>query len=288
MRNIYGVNVSKRIEDIVKQPFRHGVITNLSRDEYRASCGLNPSSLVAKSPKHIKHAYENPTESSDVQLLGTVTHTLCWEPHKLDDEYAVWTGGRRYGKEWDAFREANQDRTIIKQEQLDEAANIARALTDDPLVKELASEGIAETAVFTEEHGLQCRGLLDWINTKLGILCDLKVCHNIEAHVFGAYFRRFGYDQKMAVYKRWFEREATKVINSVKLICVESKPPYDVAVVPLDQAVLDKGWEKANEKIRQVRESIDTGVWHGVAKGEEYFLSIPAWEMDDDTEVTYA
>lgn len=271
------------IASIIDGPFRTGVLSHMNRDEYREACGLNPSSLKKPSPLHVKHAYENQGATTDAMRFGTAVHTMLWEPHRFSEDIAVWDGDRR-GKEWKAFEEDNQNRTIIKadgEHGYNRAIDVVGALLANQQVKELAREGLAETAVFTEEHGLQCRGLLDWIATHLSVLADLKVVNSIEPRRFGNAVQSYGWDVSMACYRRWFQREANKEIKAVKFITVESKPPHDVAVVTVDDATLDNGWLKASTMIRRVRECIESGVWPGIAGREEIPLYVPTYAMDE-------
>ena len=275
----------KRIEAVIDGPFRHGVISNMPKREYFAACGINPSSLKQPSPKHVKWTYENNGEATDAMRLGTAVHTLCWDPHRFGEDIAVYDG-RRQGKAWEDFQDEHEGKTIIKEEQFERATAIATALTSDPQVKRLASHGIAETAVFTELNGMQHRGLIDWINTDLSILCDLKVVNGIEDRMFGFAVVRYGWDVSMACYRNWFQHEANKEIKAVKFIAVESKPPFDVAVIPVDAAVLESGWSKADKASQAVRRSIESGVWPGIAGGEEYPLLYPEYAMAEE-EVQY-
>ena len=43
---------------------------------------------------------------------------------KFGDDFAIFEGARRQGKAWIEFSEANQDKTIIKQQELDDANRI--------------------------------------------------------------------------------------------------------------------------------------------------------------------
>ena len=269
----------RSILDIARYPIQLGVI-KMPREQYRVACGLNPSSLKQPSPRHVRYAYENETEPTDAMKLGTAVHALCWEPHRFEQDIAVWPNIRR-GKEWAAFKEANDGKLILTTELYRRAVDISSALVADPLVGQLAFSGIAETAVFTEELGLQCRGLLDWVNTDLGILCDLKVVNNVQARLFGSAVIRYGWDVSVACYHRWFQRESGKEIAAVKFIAVESKPPYDVVVFDVDHSVLEAGWTKAEKSISEVKHAIVTGVWPGIAGHESLPLYVPNWAMEE-------
>lgn len=253
----------------------------MPREEYREACGLNPSSIKQLSPKHVRYAYENQGETTDAMQLGTAVHTLVWEPHLFEGQVVAFDGTRR-GKAWDAFREENVDKLILKQDAYERAIEIGTAVVSDPLVKALAKEGLSEVAVFTEEHGLQCRGLLDWISTNTRTLCDLKVVNSINERMFGNAVQRYGWDVSMACYRRWLIRESGKSVDAVKFIAVESKPPFDVAVVSVPEEALELGWRKAESMIRRVAECIEVGVWPGISGGEELPLFVPVYAMDEE------
>ncbi len=54
---------------------------------------------------------EHGRDDRDTLRVGRATHSAILEPHCLERDYATWEGGRRYGKEWEAFCSANMERT---------------------------------------------------------------------------------------------------------------------------------------------------------------------------------
>ena len=270
------------ITAIIDGPFRREVKEKLPREQYMEACGLNPSSIKEKSPLHVKCTYETGGKApTDAMQFGTAVHTLVWEPHLFAEQVVCWEGDRR-GNAWKEFAAENADKLILKSDAYERAIQTAARLTAEPRVKELAREGLAETAVFTEEHGLQCRGLLDWIATHCATLVDLKVVRSIVPRKFGNAVQEYGWDVSMACYRRWFQREANKEIRAVKFVVVESSPPFDVAVVDVPESALELGWKKADDMIQRVRESIESGVWPGIANGEEQELFVPTYAMDEE------
>jgi hypothetical protein len=271
----------REITAIYGGTIRRGVFPKMERDEYREACGLNPSSIKQPSPKHVRYAYEHQSEATDAMQIGTAVHTLVWEPHLFEDQVVAFEG-RRTGGKWDDFQAENEGRLILKQDAYERALEIGTAVVSDPLVKVLAQEGLAEVAVFTEECGLQCRGLLDWISTNTRTLCDLKVVASIDDRMFGNAVRRYGWDVSMACYRRWLQRESGKTVDAVKFIAVESKPPYDIKVVSVDEETLERGWKYAAGMIERIAECCETGVWPGQANGEEQQLFVPTYAMDEE------
>lgn len=268
-----------KIEDITTLD-HHAIVEDLPFSDYCQTIGLNPSSLTGKSPKHIKHAYENNSPSSDAQIKGQMAHTLSMQPELFHDEFAIYGGKVRRGKEWDAFQRENTGATCATEKMVDAVQGMAEAVRLDPVAAEFIKEGVSEVSMFSVEQGLQVKGRLDWIDTQAGNLVDLKFVASIDDHKFGSSFVTFGYGLKLACYRRWFERESGKKINRVILITCEQTAPYDVACVPIPENVLEIGWDAAERAITRVKSCIESGLWPGIAGGAEYQLRLPAWAID--------
>ena len=70
---------------------------------------------------------------------------------------------------------------------------------------------------------------------------------------------------------------------AVKVIAVETKPPYDVVTFSIPQGVLDSAWEEIEEKvISKLRGAIERDEWPGVANGQEQELYVPNWAMPEE------
>ena len=67
------------------------------------------------------------------------------------------------------------------------------------------------------------------------------------------------------------------------MIVLESRPPHDVAVVPVPDAVLDNGVDKALRIIDKVGHCIESDEWPGIAGGDSMPLVVPWYEMEEET-----
>ncbi len=282
---------------VVESGGAEGIRTKLSWDDYCDLPGLNPSTIAhgINSPgqpgslKHLKHAWEDPDrKDSDTMLWGRALHCLLFEPKEFEHRYISWADNddgstrRRAGKAWDELtaKATALDLQILTKKQWDSALAAAKSFVAEPLVQKLISSGQGEVTLLAVEEGLQCRGRVDWIATGLALV-DLKSTRNIDARAFGRDFYKFRYDVKLGLYRRWLNR-LTSEVWPVSVICQENAPPYDVTVVPIPDAVLDRGAEKGLEVIRQVKEAIATDHWPGMSGGNEYFLDVPYSEMADE------
>ncbi len=256
--------------------------------EYLTINALNPSLIKVgckKSMKHLRYAIDNPRPATDALTIGSACHTAVFEPAELDNRFLVFDGRR--DKRTEAYKEVILEaeaagKLVIKSADLKMAIKMGLAVATDPVVAPIIKAGQAEVTLITEEHGLTCKGLLDWVREGAGF-DDLKTCRDITAFAFGRDFYKYGYDVSLGLYQRWLMRLRGQP-EPCSVICVEKEPPYDVAVVPVPQAVLDRGAEKGLKVIESYKRCLATDVWPGIAHGEEYFLHIPGWEMDDADE----
>jgi hypothetical protein len=198
--------------------------------------------------------------------------------------YFPWEG-RRAGNKYDQLvqRAKAVGAEILTQARYDNALKAANRFVSDPKIQALVSAGKAEVTLFEVEGNIQCRGRVDWVSSSERKLVDLKTCKDISSRKFGRDFYAYGYDIKLGLYQRWLN-SLTRCHWPVEVICLENSPPFDVALVPIPDAVLDRGVQKALDIIRRVELCIKADSWPGVSGGQDYPLYTPQWEMDDDLE----
>lgn len=270
---------------------RHELIS-MPWETYKGYPALNCSTIVKgkKSMLHLKHQWDHNSEDSDAMQWGRLVHCLLFEPAEVEDRYWEWEGDRR-GNEYKQKCE-RADRAgaeVVKAEgqySMATALPAAKGFLANSRVQELISAGQAEQTVLTvEPPDIQCKGRLDWVSTGQHVMTDLKTTAEIEPEKFGKSFFNFAYDIKLGLYRRWLN-SVTNDQWPVEVIVLESKPPYDVAVIPVPDAVLDAGIEKGLALIAKVRDAIKTNEWPGVAGDQPMPLVVPYYVMreQEDTE----
>jgi hypothetical protein len=258
-------------------------------DEYRAFPGLNASVIVEgrKSLLHVKHAWDHGRADTDAMRFGRLLHCLLFEPREVEKRYHPWEGTRR-GNDYVAFfMDAEADGAeVVKAKgeySLEVALEAVPSFLHNERVRDLIKAGEAECSVICPEGDVQCKGRIDWLSQSEHVLVDLKTTAQIESRLFGQTFFRYNYDIKLGLYRRWVE----KVVGGrwpVEVIVQESSPPYDVAVVPIPDAVLDEGAEQGLAIINKVRQAIAADRWPGVADGKPYSLVVPYYKLVEETE----
>lgn len=261
----------------------------MNRAAYEALPGLRWSVLkhMRRSPLHFRNPPEPP--DGDALAIGTVTHILTLEPHRFAAEVAVWEGGTRRGKEWEAFREAAGERAIVKPEALDRCRAMAEAVRTHPVAGPLLVTGVAESPVrwIDEATGIECKALIDWL-TPAGALVDLKTARTIDVHRFAASSHSLGYFGQLAFYRRGLAMRTGCAPEQVRalLVAVESAPPHDVAVYEPDEDTMAMADREVGELLARVRQCTDANEWPGAHATAIEPLRAPVYAMDDDYEFT--
>ena len=121
-------------------------MTIIPADQYNAHPGISKSAICAAridtdtvSMLHMRAEMirERGDAGTPAMQRGTLAHAALLEPGALLSRCAVWEGESKRGKEWSAFKEANEGRLIVDQSDLDRIADMSRALRMDPLARDI-------------------------------------------------------------------------------------------------------------------------------------------------------
>lgn len=257
----------------------------MTEAEYRAHPAVNWSTLKALrdgSPLHYRYGLEHGRKDTAPMATGRAVHTLVLEPHAFADRFGVFDGVKR-GKAWDAWCEENPGMTALSPDALDEAEAMAGALASySPARKYLtADDRIVEAPVFWRDSatGIDCKARPDLVIPSLGVLADLKTTATLDAHRFGLLAARMGYALQMEHYAAGLPFQVERVL----LIVVESVPPYDCAVLQIDDLHRNQARRDLDGLLRTLAACRESDVWPGRYQLES-FLSLPDYLLDDLTD----
>jgi hypothetical protein len=130
--------------------------TSLTSSEYHGMVGSYSSSqlkTMLEDPELFYRKYitkEIPKEESSAFDVGTYFHTAVLEPHKLEEECAVYSGGIRSGSKWDEFKESNKGKAIITAKEKVVAEKIIQAVKDSPVSTSFLKTSKPEVSAFVE------------------------------------------------------------------------------------------------------------------------------------------
>lgn len=264
-------------------PISDGVFSGVPWETYQKIDRVNWSSLkhLARSPAHYRAVLTTPIEDTDAMRLGRATHLATLEPEKFAARWAVWEGGRRYGKEWDAFRKQHEGLEILKQDEHAEVLAMAEAARRDEYAGRYLRGGQAEVAVLWQHEGVDCKARLDFA-ADVGAIVDLKTCRDASPEAFGRSAWNLTYYGQAAFYVDGY-RAATGKELPYLIVAVESAAPYVVQTYVVPERVLDRGRALYRELLEKLAACRRTNHWPGYGQGPME-LPVPGWAQVPDEE----
>jgi hypothetical protein len=253
---------------------------------------------------HHKYVANPDNTSTPAQTLGSLAHTLTFEPEKFEDEYMIapsFNLSTKEGKDelWDLLvsldavdqmehseylkMKADDKRallhssgkTMIDADALDRAESIARIAW--PYLPRLTRK--VEAVYEAEIEGVPCQCKCDLI-TESGEIWDFKTTGMIQSWMSG--FIRGNMVYKDAFYRMVIQAATGTLPPPVRYIVVESVEPYDCIIRYHNPDVYRYAVERIKEDLRRVKEAEDSGVWLGIdEKIEPRGEMLSEWVLQD-------
>lgn len=219
------------------------------------------------SPNHLVAYWNRDLTPIAAQIKGTLVHNLILEPDTFGDKYAIYEGKVRRGKEYDAFVNDNAGKTIIKQDEYDDANIIKSAVFGNASVYELFLEThTTEKLIEWTDMGTQFKGFVDGIGDNF--IFDLKTSASADPKKFTNDCFKYGYALQAAMYCRALK------IDNYYIIAVENTAPYNVTLFKMTQDLLDYG----NQEFHRIVDNYNN--WDGIPMGYSDHiepLDLPNW-----------
>ncbi len=179
-------------------------ITNEAYHANKSHLSSSSLKLLLESPEtfYQEHILGNRAERPENPNfdLGSYTHSLILEPDKMA-HYAVYSGLRKQGAAWEAFKDANKGKTILSAPQVHQAGRLHAAYQGRAEAVKLLQGGAAEHTMVAELLGVPCKARADYINTDKGYIADVKTTsYPADIDSFRDVIHRFHYDLSAAFY----------------------------------------------------------------------------------------
>lgn len=217
----------------------------MNNTEYQNILGISSHWLIAmlQSPAACYRKYldpQRPAEEPTAALrLGTLVHGLALTPRPFEREFRVIHEDRR-SRNGRAEREWTLAHgwTPIRPGELDRARAVVAALQADPDARKLLRGGKKERTIIQP----RARGLLP-LKARLDVhheakrqVIELKTTWNLARAQ--AAMARYRYPLSAAFYRELVRGQ------SVVFVFVQTAPPHDVAVIPMERQQLQAGQEQ--------------------------------------------
>jgi hypothetical protein len=266
-------------------------IQQMPFDEYLALPGVNWSSLkhMRESPLHYRHELTSQTPVTAAMNIGTAAHTMILEPDRAALDLVVWEGGRRYGKKWDAFCEANTGKTIVNESEYSQLIGMRDSVRGNEHCMDLLKAGTPENVVTWNDpyYDIPCKARIDWWDGALRLV-DLKTTQTTNLRQFASKAARLGYHNQLAYYRSGLALALSQIMGKqideteidVSIIAVEQSAPYDCVLLSVTDDQLYPGLEENIELLALLADCEESGNWRGRYQAPQ-LLELPAWVYDD-------
>lgn len=189
-------------------------VRRLSSEVYHKGRAVSSSMLKAfadnASPQEIYHRFvkiDAPSRDTPAFIFGRAFHKICLERPRFFDDFAIYEGKTRRGKNFDEFAAKNIGKDIITNEIYDDCRRLRDVLYKVPEVRSLLTGGIAESSTIwiDEETGVKCKARADYI--KGDVVIDLKTCANASRHAFNKDMIKYYYYIQAGHYMEGFDKD---------------------------------------------------------------------------------
>lgn len=255
----------------------------VTRADYDRLIRVNYSTLkaMAKSPAHYEHGLVVSKKDTDAMKAGRAVHVAVLEPDRFRSNVALWDGGVRRGKDWDAFRRNHEGQDILTESEHARCLAIQKAVRSDATARKFVSEGRGEVTMLwstptTHGASIECKGRIDF--DAASAIVDLKTTRDASPDGFGRECWRYSYQVQAAWYSDAYER-ITGVRKPYYLVAVESEAPHVVQVYRVPDIALDLGRETYKPWLERLAICREESRWPGYADGD-MDLSLPKWAVD--------
>jgi hypothetical protein len=260
-------------------------LASMSYGEYEGLDGVRWSRLKLMDTSPLHYATYAAPDDTDSLLLGRATHCAVFEPDEFFRRYVEWTGGTRSGDKWKDFKAANAGKEPLTPYQYSQACRIRDAVHAHPVAREFVTGGVSEQTVTWNDGatGIGCKARLDYL--KPGILTDLKTTKSIDEFDFARTVVRYAYHGQLGGFYRMGVRAATgDECETVAIVAVERKPPFDAAVYVFDQQTIEVGEDLASRLLATLKQCQDSGEWPGRYPTPQKLL-LPAWALPSEYDI---
>ena len=251
--------------------------------EYAALPGLTATAIKAgrKSMAHMRVAMldDRTGEGSAAMRFGSLAHMALLEPVRFAGAVAVWTGGRRAGKVWDAWEIEHADKEQVTPGELDTLRAMQTASRAD------------KDARFALAQASECEWVAQWTADGIGackarfdgwgrdVLVEYKTCRDVTPRRFLSAAESMGYTLQLA----WYWHGAGRPAN-VWLVSQETSAPFCCVTYNVPANILQTGYDECVEICLRYRACEAANSFPGVCDTAQTWER-PAWVALDGAEV---
>lgn len=191
---------------------------------------------MARSALHYWDAVQLDRQDTLAMRLGRGAHAMV-----LGMPVIKWVGKTRNGKVWDRFKALHADKEILNAKEWATAKGMADAIRKHPIAAPLLFEGtVLEEQIEWQWLGRKCTSRPD-CRRGTAMVADLKTTQCAEPGKFKRDAMYRGYNAQLAFYGLAVEHLTGVRPEELYVVAVESKRPFAVQVLVLDEEARTQG-----------------------------------------------
>lgn len=196
---------------------------------------------------------------------GTFTHSLLHEPELIAEQYAIYHGFRRAGKDYDAFVAANPGKMILSRSMEANGRAYAKAVTALPEALKMLKRGQSELSIALVLHDVPVKARFDNIDPDWspdrGIILDTKTSRDPAGKEFFKHtIKEYKYDLSAALYSAVAEAHYGKPFDFYWLVISKTAPP-EARLYKASAQTMTKGRTDVSIALEKYKHCLKTGLW---------------------------
>jgi len=244
----------------------------------------------ARSPRRYLAAIngELDSEPTPAMLLGSMIHAAILEPDTFSQHYVPkekvdgrTKAGKAYNAQWELD---NVGKLAIKRDEEELLAKLQSSLQAHELSQHLLTgDGLNEHVLqwVDEATGVKCKARPDRVlldnGSDLSSACiDLKTTADASPKAFSKTLSNLGY-WRSAVHYLSGLKHCGLPCDAYYFLCVETGPPYEVAVYEMDADALERAETRYRIELQEISECQQINEWPSLTTINALSLSLPPW-----------
>lgn len=244
---------------------------------------------MARSALHFKEEANTSRIATPAMREGTLGHRIV-----LGGTIAPVYQGKRQGKAWTDFEAEHVAKGVKASEilttaEFERAQEVANTVKDHPLVREYLEGAWTERPLTWRANGIACETLgVDILSPRRH--GDLKFVPSVEPRKLQRHCEDMLYHAQIG----WYDIGLDAIKYDPRperpfLLCCEKSPPYDVVVLHLTPATLERGRQMCHSWLEQIKVCMESNSWPGHSQAP---IDWELWKPDsfefegDDDEAT--
>lgn len=191
---------------------------------------------------------------------GTYTHLAILEPHLLEQEVAIYDGWRKYGQDWENFKEANEGKLLLSKPQKFRCDEYVKAFERNEAAVAVLKGGAPEYTICSKILDVPVKIRADYINIDKGYIADIKTTgYGAGTPVFKNTVQQFMYQLSAALYCQVAYDHFGKLFDFYFIVI--SKTDLQCDVYKASPTTLNEGHSLVNKALVLYKKCLDTGLW---------------------------